>query len=481
MTRQPPCDAEPAPRPLLAAAKWVARGVSLEVRNPYNGALVGRVTATTTELIDKAVASAAAAVEDDFPAAERATMLERAADAVGGAREELARLIALEVGKPLKQARGEADRAATTLRFSAVAARTLGGETVPLAAAPTGRGKLGFTIRVPLGVVGAITPFNFPLNLVAHKVGPAIAAGNAVVVKPAPAAPLSALRLAEILLESGLPPERLHVLPGGADIGAALVDHPDVAAVSFTGSAAVGWQIRAAASRKTVLLELGSTTPLIVDETADLERAAAAAAAAGFAYAGQSCISIQRLLLADEISSAFLDLFVQRVAQLVVGDPLDERTDVGPLIDARSCARVKSWIDSAVAEGASVLAGGNVNDDGTLTPTVLLSPRHHDDVWRKEIFGPVVVVETFSSFDEAVALANDADFGLQAGIFTRDLGRALDAVRRLRYGGVVVNDVPTTRVDNQPYGGVKDSGNTREGPIYAARELSEERFVSLEP
>ena len=467
--------------PLFAGGEWVTTDETLPIANPYDGTLVGVVSVASRAIVQRAVESASTVNRDDFPAAERAAVLDRVAELVELARDDFARLIAQEAGKPLKQARAEAERATTTLRFSAVAARTLGGELLPLDAAASGRGKLGFTLRVPLGVVAAITPFNFPLNLVAHKLGPAIAAGNSVVVKPAPQAPLSALRLAELFVEGGLPSGWLHVVPGGADVGEALVDEPRVAAVSFTGSAPVGWAIRARAPKKKVLLELGATAPVIVDDTADLARAAELVGVHAFAYAGQSCISVQRLLVADSVADAFLERLLGVVEALAVGDPLDERTDVGPLIDAANCERVKVWIDSAVERGASLVAGGGVNEDGTLAPTVLLSaPRDHD-VWRKEIFGPVVVVERFATFDEAIALANDSDFGLQAGVFTRDLERALAAARALEFGGVIVNDVPTTRVDHQPYGGVKDSGNTREGPLYAARELSELRFVSLQP
>ena len=470
----------PIPAAEIVSPDAVASERELRVSSPYDGALVGRIPVATSDVVERAIDAACCMDPDAFAASERAAVLERAAGLVAGAREELSRLIALEAGKPLKQARAEVERAETTLRFSAVAARTLAGEVVPLEAAAGGRGKIGFTVRVPLGVVGAITPFNFPLNLVAHKVGPALAAGNAVLVKPAPQAPLSALRLAELFDEASLPAGWLHVLAGGADVGQAIVDDPRVVAISFTGSAAVGWAIRARAPKKRVLLELGSTAPVIVDETADLDRAAALAAAHGFSYAGQSCISVQRVLVAHPVADVFVERLLGAVAALVVGDPLDERTDVGPLIDNASSARVQAWVESAVHSGAELLTGGEVNPDGTLAPTVLASPPRDHDVWRKEVFGPVVVIERFRDFDEAITLANDGEFGLQAGLFTRDLGRALTAVRRLHFGGVIVNDVPTTRVDHQPYGGVKDSGNTREGPLHAARELSEVRFVSLQ-
>jgi acyl-CoA reductase-like NAD-dependent aldehyde dehydrogenase len=369
-----------------------------------------------------------------------------------------------------------------TLTFSAVEARKLSGEVVPMEAGAAGEGKLGYVLRVPYGVVGAISPFNFPLNLVAHKLGPAIAAGNAVVLKPAGQTPISAIKLAEILYEAGLPENWLHVVCGsGSDVGDAIVKHELTGAITFTGSAPVGWAIRAEAARKQVNLELGSTAPLVVHSDGDWEKAADAAKLHAYSHAGQSCISVQRILLHEEIADRFTDRFVSNVESLVVGDPMDENTDVGPLISADDRDRVKSWVDEAAAAGGEVLTGGElVDSDRCLAPTVLREPPKDEKVWCEEIFGPVATLHTYSSFDEALEMANDAKYGLQAGVFTRDVGRALEAGNRLEFGGVLINEVPTFRTDQMPYGGVKDSGNTREGPAYAVRELTEERLVTLQ-
>ena len=469
-----------ADRALLIDGAEVATGVWDEIRSPYSGMVVGRVARAGADEARRAVDAAAAAFgTGSLPLWQRIAVLERAATLVAQRADELALLLVAEVGKPLRQARIEVARAGETLRFSAAAARTQGGELMPIDAVAGGEGKLGLVLRVPLGVVAAITPFNFPLNLVAHKVGPALAAGNPVVVKPAPQAPLSAFALADILLEAGLPPGWLHVVAGGAEVGAALVADERVAAVSFTGSTAVGWGIRAAAPRKRVCLELGSTAPLLIDETGDWATAARSAAIAAFGQAGQSCISLQRVLVHTDVADAFIERLLTHTRQLVVGDPAREETEVGPLIDGGQRERVLRWIEEAVAGGADCACGGAVNPDGTLQPTVLVDPPRDADVWRAEAFGPVLCVRRVESFEQAVALANDADFGLQAGLYTRSLARALRAIRELDFGGVLINDVPTTRYEHQPYGGGKDSGNTREGPLATIRELTDERFVAI--
>jgi acyl-CoA reductase-like NAD-dependent aldehyde dehydrogenase len=468
---------------LLIGGERVESGEWSEVRSPYDGAVVGRVSTADAELVGRAIGVAQEAFEAaEFPQHERAAVLARAAELVAEREDELTVTIAAEAGKPLKTARVEAQRCVNTLTFAAVEARKLTGETVPMAASATGAGKTGILLRIPYGVVGAITPFNFPLNLVAHKLGPALAAGNAVVLKPAGQTPISAIKLAEILIEAGVPDGWLNVTCGsGSEIGGVLVGDDRVRAITFTGSAAVGWGIRAGAARKKVTLELGSTAPLIVHEDGDWEAAADAAKLHAYSHAGQSCISIQRILLHDAVADPFTERFVSNVESLTVGDPLDEDTDVGPLISTGDRDRVKEWIDEAAAGGAEVLTGGELTDEGRcLEPTVIREPSREAKVWCEEIFGPVATVNTFSSFDDAIEMANDARYGLQAGIFTRDLGLALEAGGRLEFGGVLVNEVPTFRADQMPYGGVKDSGNTREGPAYAIRELTEERFVSLQ-
>ncbi len=468
---------------LLAAGGWIETGEWGEVKSPYDGAVVARVAEGDAALVDRAVKAAHEAFETaDFPQYERAALLDRAAALVRERRDDLAVTIAAEAGKPLKTATVEAERCVDTLTFSATEARKLTGGTVPMAASPAGVGKLGVMLRVPYGVVGAISPFNFPLNLVAHKLGPAIAAGNAIVLKPAGQTPVSALKLAEILVEAGLPDGWLSVIPGpGKEVGNAIVEHELTRALTFTGSAGVGWGIRSKVPHKKVNLELGSNAPLIVNADGDWETAADKAKLHAFSHAGQSCISIQRILLHEEIADAFTERLVANTETLRVGDPLDSETDVGPLITPGDRDRVKEWIDEAVAAGAKLLTGGELVDEGRcLAPTLLGAPPRDAKVWCEEIFGPVATIDRFSDFSEALAMANDSKFGLQAGVFTRDVSRGIEAANTLEFGGVLINEVPTFRADQMPYGGVKDSGNTREGPSFAVMELTEERFVTLQ-
>jgi acyl-CoA reductase-like NAD-dependent aldehyde dehydrogenase len=468
---------------LLAAGEWIETGEWGEVKSPYDGTLVGRVAEGDAGLVDRAVKAAQKAFKTaDFPQHERAALLDRAAALVRERRDDLALTIAAEAGKPLKTATVEAERCVDTLTFSATEARKLTGGTVPMAASVAGVGKLGVMLRVPYGVVGAISPFNFPLNLVAHKLGPAIAAGNAIVLKPAGQTPVSALKLAEILVEAGLPDGWLSVIPGpGSEVGNAIVEHELTRALTFTGSAGVGWGIRSKVPHKKVNLELGSNAPLIVNADGDWETAADKAKLHAFSHAGQSCISIQRILVHEEIADAFTERLVANAEALKVGDPLDSETDVGPLITPGDRDRVKQWVDEAVAAGAKLLTGGELVDEGRcLAPTLLGSPPRDAKVWCEEIFGPVATIDRFSDFGEALAMANDSKFGLQAGVFTRDVGRGLEAAGTLEFGGVLINEVPTFRADQMPYGGVKDSGNTREGPSFAVMELTEERFVTLQ-
>ena len=456
-------------------------GDEIVVRSPYDGHEIERVPACGRDEVERAVANAVAVHRaGPLPPWKRAEILDRAARLLGERTEEFARIIAEEAAKPIKTARVEANRAVSTFTFAATEARRLAGEMVPLDASDVGEGKLGFTLRVPVGVVGAISPFNFPLNLVAHKLAPAIAAGCPVVLKPASQTPLSAIALAELLLdECGLPAGHLSVVTGGGGtVGNAIVDDPDIALITFTGSPEVGWGIRARAPHKKVGLELGNNAPVIVQPDGDVTTAATKISVAGFSHAGQSCISTQRIYLHEEIADAFLDVLLPRVDALVVGDPLDEATDVSALISRGERDRVESWIDEAVAAGAKVAAGGTERN-GVLAPTVLTNVQPDMKVCSQEVFGPVVAVQTYTEVDDAFDLANETRYGLQAAIFTRDLPLALRAARELDFGGVLVNEVPTWRADQMPYGGVRDSGNTREGPHYAVHEMTEARLVVL--
>ncbi len=456
---------------------------SIPVRSPYDGAELGRVPACGEAEVNRAVAAGREVLKSPaLPAWRRAEILDTAARLLTERVEEFARIIAGEAAKPLKTARGEAKRAVSTFTFSAAEARRLAGEMVPLDASDVGEGKLAFTLRVPIGVVGAITPFNFPLNLVAHKVAPALAAGCPLVLKPASQTPLTAIALADLLIDGcGLPPGWLNVVTGsGGAVGNPLVDHPDVAMITFTGSPDVGWGIRGRAPRKKVSLELGNNSPVIIEPDGDWETAAKKISVAGFSHAGQSCISTQRVYVHESVAGPFADTLAGLVDGLKLGDPMDETTDVSSLISTDDRDRVLSWVKEAEASGAKVLSGGELRD-GMLAPTVLTGARPDMKVCSEEVFGPVVAIATYASLDEALRLANETKYGLQAAIFTASLPNALRAARELDFGGVLINEVPTWRADQMPYGGRRDSGNTREGPAYAVHEMTEPRLVVLQP
>jgi acyl-CoA reductase-like NAD-dependent aldehyde dehydrogenase len=452
------------------------------VRSPYDGAELARVPKCGAAEVDRAVAAAKAALAGGpLPPWKRAAILDAAARLLDQRFENFARTIAAEAAKPIKTARIEAKRAVSTFTFAAVEARRLAGEMVPMDAADVGEGKLAFTLRVPIGVVGAISPFNFPLNLVAHKLAPAIAAGCPVVLKPASQTPLSAIDLATMLVdECGLPAGWLSVVTGPAsEVGNRLVDHEDVAMITFTGSPEVGWGIRARAAKKKVGLELGNNAPVIIEPDGDWQTAAKKIQVAGFSHAGQSCISTQRILVHSSVAGPFADALTGLVNQLVLGDPMDEATDVSSLISEDDRDRVLSWVEEAEADGAKVLTGGEIRD-GLLAPTVIAGARPEMKVCANEVFGPVVALMEYEDLDEAIRLANDTRYGLQAAVFTSSLPTALRAARELDFGGVLVNEVPTWRADQMPYGGVRDSGNTREGPRYAVEEMTEARLVTFQ-
>jgi acyl-CoA reductase-like NAD-dependent aldehyde dehydrogenase len=467
-------------RRLLIGGEWVETGDWLEVRSPYDGQIVGRVVQGGADETRRALDAAERAMRDPLPAHERAAILDRVAAQLAERADESARTISAEAGKPMKAARVEASRAISTFTMAAVEARKLAGDAVPMDASPAGVGKLALTIRQPIGIVGAISPFNFPLNLVAHKIAPALAAGCAVVLKPASQTPLSALLLAELETEAGLPAGWLNVVCGSAgEIGDVLVEDDRVKLITFTGSAAVGWKLRERASRKRVNLELGNATPVIVTADADLDDAAGRLAANAFSFAGQSCISVQRIYVERRAYDAFLERFLPTVEALKVGDPAEEDTDVGPLISSSDRDRILAWIEEAKTQGAEVLTGGTLEGE-LLRPAVVVRAPRAAKISCEEVFGPLCTVTPYDDLDGAIELANSTRYGLQAGVFARDVKQALRAARELEFGGVTVNEAPTFRADQMPYGGVKDSGNTREGPAYAIREMTEERLVVLQ-
>jgi acyl-CoA reductase-like NAD-dependent aldehyde dehydrogenase len=465
---------------LLIAGEWVETGDWVEVRSPYSHDVLARVAKAGAAEARRAVDAAEQAMQDPLPAHKRAEILSRVAGYLGRRHDEVARTISDEAGKPMKAARIEATRAMSTYTFSAVEARKLAGDVIPMGASQSGEGKLGFTLRTPIGVVGAISPFNFPLNLVAHKIAPALAAGCAIVLKPASQTPLSALLLAELETEAGLPPGWLNVLVGPAsEIGDVMVEDERVRLITFTGSSDVGWKLRERAARKHVNLELGNATPVIVEADADVDDVAKKMAQHAFSFAGQSCISVQRIYVQRESFEPFLERFVPLVRELRLGDPADEDTDVGPVIDEDARDRILAWIEEARQAGAEVMTGGEL-DGELIQPTVIANASPELNVSCQEVFGPVCTVDPYDSLDEAIELANGTRYGLQAGVFTNDLRTAMRVAGELEFGGVTVNEAPTFRADQMPYGGVKDSGNTREGPAYAVREMTEERVVVID-
>lgn len=476
----------------LSVPKFRERGVRIgheevftdsvyEVRDPYAGSHVGRVCNATAELAEAAVELAYRTLARSIPAHERAAVLDRVADLLVSRMDALAPLICLEVGKPISMARGEVDRAADTFRLSAATARTHTGTGVAMDATASGAGKIGFTRAVPIGVVTAIAPFNFPLNLVAHKLAPAFAIGCPVVLKPAPQAPLSSFILAELCEEAGMPEGFLSVVPGDpAEISKVIVEDPRVAAISFTGSAAVGWHIARVAARKKVLLELGNCSPAIVEADADLEQAADKIVPSSFSFAGQTCVSVQRVYVNESVEQEFTTLVERRMTALATGDPHDETVLCGPVIDAKAKERIETAIQKAETAGSAIRAGGATRADGILEPTLMTDVPQACDLIQEEMFGPVLSVVKVRSFDEAVEKANDSKYGLQAAVFTSEITKALAATERLSFGTVLINESPAFRADNMPYGGVRESGNTKEGPAWTARELTVERLCVLQ-
>lgn len=457
-----------------AASSWHA------IRSPFDGRLVGEVGLGNADDLERAIAGAVARFRDwsRSPSHERALVLERLAIAIDAESEALALLITNESGKPLRYARAEVARAASTFRLGAAEARLLGGEVMPSDQLPGAEGRLTLFRRVPRGPVAGISPFNFPLNLVAHKLAPALAIGAPLVLKPAPQAPLTAHRLAELASAAGAPAHAFNVLHLLPEVAERLATDARLPVLSFTGSDTVGWHLEALARKKQVLLELGGNAPCLIDETADLEALLPRVVDASFANAGQVCIKAQRLFVHRARFPEFLDRFVTATRALAVGDPLDERTVVGPMIELRHVERVLSWIKEATDAGARLLCGGTA-EGNLLAPTVLTGTQPAQRVCRDEVFGPVTVVEPVDSFEAGLAACNASRFGIQASVFTRDLSRTLVAYQELDYPGILINDAPNFRVDNIPYGGVRDSGRGREGVRFAIEEFTETKLLSL--
>jgi acyl-CoA reductase-like NAD-dependent aldehyde dehydrogenase len=466
---------------LLIDGQWVGDGAALEVKNKYNGQTVGVLPIARREDLDRAITAAQHAKEamSEMPAHKRSAILLRTAALIRERADELAKTIAAEAGKALKFARAEVDRAESTFTIAGEEAKRLHGETIPLDAVPAGEGYFGFWTRRPVGVIAAISPFNFPLNLVAHKVAPALASGNTLVLKPATSTPLAAVKLCQILQEAGLPAGAINLVVGpGSTVGEWLVTDPRVDKITFTGSPDVGRHILSVAGIKKVTLELGNTSPVVIAPDADLDFVAKRCAVGAYYNSGQVCISVQRIYSQKQVYEPFSEKFIKATEAMVVGDPLDERVDVGPMIDLKEVDRIESWVGEAKASGAKVLTGGK-REGAVYYPTVLTEVTGDMKVINEEVFAPVASVISCEDFDESLRQANDTKFGLQVGVFTKDIDRVLKAVKRLNFGGVIINDTPAFRADHMPYGGNRQSGLGREGVRFAMEDMTNIQMVAI--
>jgi acyl-CoA reductase-like NAD-dependent aldehyde dehydrogenase len=458
-------------------------GSTMQVKSPFNGRLIAEVELADESAIDKALDISRRAFNDvmkKMPAYKRAEILAKTAEILGQRKEEFAETIALEGGKPIKDARIEVMRAINTFSIASREALNISGEQIPMDLLAGNDNRLGMVLREPVGVIAAITPFNFPLNLVAHKLAPALAAGNTVVLKPASSTPVASFKLAQALKDAGLPEGVLQIVPCRGAQGNALVKDKRVALVSFTGSPEVGWKMRGEVHAGTrISLELGGNAALIVHEDADLEAAAAASCRGGYGHAGQTCISVQRVYVQKNIYDKFVKIYKDKVGALKVGDPLDDATDMGPMIDASAVKKTEEMVADAVKSGARVICGGEAAQANLLKPVILENATHQMTVVCQEVFGPVTALMKYDTIDDAINAVNDSDFGLQAGVFTKNMDVAFKAARGIDVGGVIVNDAPTYRADHMPYGGRKESGAGLEGVKYAIHEMTQPKFICL--
>ncbi len=469
------------PHPIYLAGRWVESPDVLEVSNPADPANpAGATYNATPEQYEEAVDAAVAAfpVTRTLPAYERGRILREISAGIRARREELGRLIALEAGKPIRDALVEVDRATLTFRLGAEEAERMTGELIPLDLMPSSKDRVGITRRFPIGPIAAISPFNFPLNLAAHKLSPAIASGNPIVLKPPSKDPLTMLTVAEIVEAAGVPQGSVSILPMTRELGDRMVADERFKLLTFTGSPSVGWRMKERAGKKKVVLELGGNAGVIVDRSADLDWAIKRTLVGAYAYAGQVCISVQRMFVHEAIWDTFMDRFVEGVRGLKLGEPLDPTTDVGPMVDEHQASRTQAWVDEAIAMGGNVLVGGKAQGN-FFPPTVLTDVPVAAQVCSNEAFAPLVVAFPFRDLGDAIERVNDSMFGLQTGVFTNDLAGAWQAFNDLEVGGVIVNDIPTYRIDHMPYGGVKDSGQGREGLRWAIEDMTEVRIMVL--
>ncbi|WP_298830163.1 aldehyde dehydrogenase family protein [uncultured Planococcus sp.] len=459
--------------------EWREGETSYELKSPYNRDKVAQVSFSTKEDVFEAIESAKLAQEKmkALTALERSTILEKVAHLLEEQFEECALILTKENAKPLKSARGEILRTIETYKFAAEEAKKLTGETIPMDAAKGGKGRFGFTRREPVGVIGAITPFNFPFNLVAHKLGPAFAAGNTLILKPASQTPLSALKTAEIFEQAGLPAGALNVVIGkGGDIGDILVTHPDIKLITFTGSLEVGLDIKAKSGLKKSTLELGSNSAVVIDDVEDIQSVANRCVEGAFTFAGQVCISLQRIFVKKELYEEFSQAMLQSVEKWKIGDPANESTDMSALIQEKEAIRAEEWIEEAKNAGAEILCGGK-REGSVIDPTIIAKVPAHVSLNCKEAFAPIVLINTYEKFEEALRYVNDSQYGLQAGVYTTSIEKSFQAIEQIEAGGVIINDIPSFRVDQMPYGGVKNSGTGREGIKYATEEMTELKLV----